>query len=201
MRLQAIPHLKRAIELDPDFAMALATLSGVYANTNQTALAPELSRRAFELRDRVSERERFFISWRYYRDATQDWDQAFELARTWTTTYPREVMAFNSRGAVFRVFGQFDQAIESFRTASRLDPSFAVPIENLAATLISANRLDEATEAIGRATALRPDLVSLRRLAYLVAFLKGDAPGMAREVEAAQRLKNADLALDWDARA
>src|SRR5262249_27493189 len=74
-RLEAIPHLKRAIEIDPDFAMALAMLSGVYANTNQTALAPELSRRAFALQDRVSERERFFISWRYYRDAAQAWEK------------------------------------------------------------------------------------------------------------------------------
>src|SRR5262245_28805125 len=70
-RLEAIPHLKRAIELDPDFAMALALLSGVFANTNQTALASHLAQRAFELQDRVSERERFFISWRYQRDAAQ----------------------------------------------------------------------------------------------------------------------------------
>ena len=83
-RLEAIPHLKRAIELDPDFAMALALLSGVYANTDQTALAPEQSRRAFALQDRVSERERFFISWRYYRDAAQAWDKALELAQSWT---------------------------------------------------------------------------------------------------------------------
>jgi eukaryotic-like serine/threonine-protein kinase len=85
-RLEAIPHLKRAIELDSNFALALALLSGVYANTNQTSLAPELSRRAFALRDRVSERERFFISWRYYRDAAQAWDKALELAQSWTAT-------------------------------------------------------------------------------------------------------------------
>ena len=95
-RLEAIPHLKRAIELDPTFAMAHALLSAVYANTGQSALAPAFSRKAFELRDRVSERERFFISWRYYRDAIQAWDKALELARSWTATYPREAFAFNA---------------------------------------------------------------------------------------------------------
>ena len=200
-RVGAIPHLKRAIELDPDFALAQAVLSGVYANARRTALAPEFSRKAFELRDRVSERERFFISWRYYHDATQDWDKAFELARTWTATYPREVFAFNSLGASHQVFARHDQAIDAFRTAARLDPSFAVPIENLASTLIMVNRLDEATAAIAEATALRPDLVSLRRLAYLVAFIKDDAAGMTRELAAARQLKDVVLASDWDARA
>src|SRR5512138_66620 len=98
-RLESIPQLKRAIELDPTFAMAHAQLSAVYANTGQSALAPTYSKRAFELRDRVSERERFFISWRYYRDAVQAWDKALELTRSWTATYPREVTAFNSLGA------------------------------------------------------------------------------------------------------
>src|SRR6185503_15223174 len=83
LRLAAIPHLKRAIALDPNFALALAMLSGVYANTSQQALAPEFTQRAFDLRDRVSERERFFISWRYFRDATQDGDGALELAKEW----------------------------------------------------------------------------------------------------------------------
>ena len=110
-RLEAIPHLKRAIELDPTFAMAHALLSGVYANTGQSALAPAYSRRAFELRDRVSERERFFISWRYYRDAIQAWDKALELAQSWTATYPREAFAFNSLGSAFIRLGQFEQSV------------------------------------------------------------------------------------------
>ena len=70
---------QRAIELDPNFAMAQALLSGVYANTGRSAEAPSFSRKAFELRDRVSERERFFISWRYYLDAEQAWDKALDL--------------------------------------------------------------------------------------------------------------------------
>ncbi|MES1256323.1 MAG: serine/threonine-protein kinase, partial [Acidobacteriota bacterium] len=110
-RLESLPHLKRAIELDPTFAMAHAQLSAVYANTGQSALAPEFSRKAFELRARVSDRERFFISWRYYRDALQAWDKALDLARSWTATYPREAFAFNSLGSALVRLGQFEESV------------------------------------------------------------------------------------------
>src|SRR5262245_21339252 len=199
-RARAIPHPKRAIELDPDFALAQALLSGVYANAGQTALAPEFSRKAFELRDRVSERERFFISWRYYRDAAQAWDKALELAQSWTTTFPREPFAFNSLGAAHKAFAQREAAIEAFRAAAHLDPAFGAPLEYLASTLIVVNRLDEAEAAVARATTLGPDEISLRRQAYLLALMKDDAAGMARELEAARRLKDGALASDWDAR-
>jgi eukaryotic-like serine/threonine-protein kinase len=79
-RVEAVPHLQRALELDPNFAMAHALLSGVYANTGRFTEAPRYAQRAFELRDRVSERERFFISWRYLVDAEQAWDKALDLA-------------------------------------------------------------------------------------------------------------------------
>ena len=118
-QLEAIPHLKRAIELDPNFALALAQLSGTYANTWQSALAPEWSRKAFELRDRVSERERYFISWRYYRDATQAWDKALELARSWTAAYPREsirVQQRRVRGAGARAVSAGDRAASGIDT-------------------------------------------------------------------------------------
>ena len=152
LRLEAIPHLKRAIELDPDFAMAQALLSGVYANTGQRTEAPAFSRRAFELRDRVSERERFFISWRYYIDAAQAWDKALELAQAWTTTYPREAFAFNSLGIASGTFGQHEQAIAAFREAIRLDPRFVPPHGNLVGSLIALNRFPEAKASLREAS-------------------------------------------------
>ena len=150
-RLEAIPHLKRAIELDPTFAMAHAQLSAVYANTGQSALAPAHSLKAFELRDRVSDRERFFISWRYYRDAIQAWDKALELARSWTATYPREAFAFNSLGVVLIRLGQFEQSVEPLRNAILLDPRFIPAYSNLAASLLALDRLDEAKAILQQA--------------------------------------------------
>ena len=198
-RLEAIPHLKRAIELDPNFALALAQLSGVYTNTNQTALAPEFSQRAFDLRDRVSERERFFISWRYYRDATQEWDKALELARSWTTTYPREAFAFNSLGSALIRFGQYDQAIEPYRQALRLDPKFAPPYSNLAGTLMALNRFDEAKAALQDGTARGIEFAGVHRISFMLAFIDGDSVAMSRHLDASIGVRRTNAAFGWQA--
>ena len=200
-RLESIPHLKRAIELDPNFALAQAELSGVYANTGQSALAPEFSRRAFELRDRVSERERFFISWRYYRDATQQWDKGLDLARSWMAAYPREPFAFNSYGFAAWSLGQYEQAIEPLRAGIRLDPKFVALPENLGETLLALNRFDEVKKVLEDARAAQVDYIALRRVAYVLAFIENDAPAMARELKASLAKPEGPGAANWEPRA
>jgi eukaryotic-like serine/threonine-protein kinase len=199
-RLESIPQLKRAIELDPTFAMAHAQLSAVYANTYQSALAPAYSKRAFELRDRVSERERFFISWRYYRDAVQAWDRGLELARSWTAAYPREAFAFNSLGAALIRFGDFDASVEAFRQAIRLDPKFVPAYGNLAASLLALDRPTEARAVLQDAAAKQLDFAGARRLSYLLAFVQGDSATMARELEASLGAGETNAA-GWQAQA
>jgi tetratricopeptide (TPR) repeat protein len=199
-RLEAIPQLKRAIELDPTFAMAHAFLSGVYANTSQTALAPEYSRRAFELRDRVSERERFFISWRYYRDATQDWEKARELAQSWTMTYPREAFAFNGLGAVDLLLGHYEQSVPAFRESIRLDPQFIPAYGNLAAGLLATDRYGEARAVLRQAADRKLEFNGARRLSYFLAFVQGDATTMARELDASLGVAENNAAFGWQAR-
>ena len=196
-RLEAIPHLKRAIELDPTFAMAHALLSAVYANTGQSALAPEFSKRAFDLRDRVSDRERFFISWRYYRDAIQAWDKAHELARSWTATYPREAFAFNALGNALIRLGQFEQSVEPLREAIRLDPQFVPAYGNLAASLLAVNRLDDARATLKLAADRKLDFIGASRLSFLVAFVQGDTKTMERELEASIGLRQTNSAFGW----
>ncbi len=199
-RPESIPHLKRAIDLDPNFALALAQLSGTYANTGQSALAPEWSRRAFELRDRVSERERYFISWRYYRDAIQAWDQALDLARSWTAAYPRESFAFNSFGSAAQELGQPQQAIAPLRESLRLDPKFISPTPNLMAALTALNRFDEAAAVLEIARANGVEHVAMNREAYTLAFIKNDTAGMARELTAVLGTSDRLLASGWRAR-
>jgi len=199
-RIESIPQLKRAIELDPTFAMAHAQLSAVYVNTYQSALAPAYSKRAFELRDRVSERERFFISWRYYRDAVQAWDKGLELARSWTAAYPREAFAFNSLGAALIRFGDFDASVESFRQAIRLDPKFVPAYGNLAASLLALDRPTEARAVLQDAAAKQLDFAGARRLSYLLAFVQGDSATMARELEASLGAGETNAA-GWQAQA
>jgi eukaryotic-like serine/threonine-protein kinase len=199
-RLEAIPHLRRAIELDPSFAMGHALLSAVYANTQQSALAPAFSRKAFELRERVSERERFFISWRYYRDAIQAWDKALELARLWTATYPREPFAFNSVGVALQVLGEFEQSVPAFRQAIRLDPEFIPPYSNLAASLLALNQTAEARTTLQQAAARQLEFAGARRLSYFIAFVEGDAKTMERELASSVGVRETNTAFGWQGR-
>lgn len=198
-RLEAVPHLKRAIELDPTFAMAHALLSGVYANTGQSTLAPTFSRRAFELRDRVSQRERFFISWRYFRDAVQDWEKALELARTWTAAYPREAFAFNALGSALIRFGQFDESVKAFRDAIRLDPKFTPAYSNLAAALLALDDYPAARATLRDAAERQLSFIGARRLSYLLAFVEGDRATMDRELAASIGVRETNAAYGWQA--
>jgi len=196
-RLESIAHLKRALELDPHFALAMALLSGVYANTGQTALAPEWSRKAFDLRDRVSERERYFISWRYYRDATQAFDRGLDLARSWTAAYPREAFAFNSLGWSSWSLGQYQQAIGPLRESIRLDRQFIPPVSNLIATLTALNQFDAARKVLDESRVLGIEHIAIRREAYLLALIDNDTAGMTRELDAALAKPEGPMASNW----
>ena len=199
-RVESIPHLKRAIELDPDFALAHALLAGIYSNTGQSMLAPPFARRAYELRDRVSERERFIISWRYQRDATQAWDKALEIAKSWAATYPREARAFNSMGLASRQLGQFDQAVRPLREALRIDPKFAAPHSNLVAVLLGLNRWDEARSVFQQAEAAQIQWLELHRWSYLLAFVEENAANMKAHLDWALATPEAVTTLHWPAR-
>ena len=198
-RLEAIPHLRRALELDPDFALAMALLATTYANTGQTTLAPEWATKAFALRDRVSERERFFIAYRYYRDAVQDWSEALELSRTWTATYPREAFAFNALGQSLLRFGQYEQAIAPLQQAIHLDPAFEAPYANLAAVFLSLGRLTEAGEVLQRASTRHANSFPFRRMSYLLAVMHDDQAVMRRMLESSIGLGQTNAAHGWQA--
>lgn len=200
-RVEAIPHLQRALELDPNFAMAQALLSGVYANTGRSADAPRFAQRAFELRDRVSERERFFISWRYFVDSAQAWDQALDLATTWTRTYPREAFAFNSLGLASAALGQHGVGVDAFRHAIDLDRKFVPPYGNVAGSLIALNRFDDAAAALQRARASGVETNGLQRMTFLLGFVTNDRAAMDNAVAAARRTPDAASTLSWQARA
>jgi tetratricopeptide (TPR) repeat protein/predicted Ser/Thr protein kinase len=200
IEVSAIPHLQRAIELDPDFAMAQAALSGVYANTSQTALAPVYSKRAFDLRDRVSERERYFISWRYYRDALQDWAKALDLARAWTAAYPREAVAFNALGLAAELHGLRSEAEKALRRAIELDPSFIPPKGNLGDNLLRQHKVEEAKAHVEQMISSGVDYQALYRTGYLVALLQDDAAGMAKHLAAARKTRDVLDVANWEAR-
>lgn len=189
-RIEALPHLQRALELDPQFALALAFTAAVYANNGQTGLAAEFAKKAYDLRDRVSERERFFIAFRYYRDGIQDWEQALDLARSWTGAYAGEAFAFNGFGAALGRFSQYEAAIGTLREALRLDPDFPATYGNLAVMLIAANRFDEAREVLTQATERQRESSASRRMDYAFSFMQGDTARLAQLWQSWQTLSN-----------
>jgi tetratricopeptide (TPR) repeat protein len=163
--------------------------------------APRYAQHAFELRDRVSERERFFISWRYLVDAEQAWDKALDLAVSWTQTYPREAFAFNSLGLASGTLGQHERAASAFQQALALDDKLIPPYGNLAGSFMGLNRLEEATEALKLARTNGITTNAIQRTTYLVGYLTNDRTAMDSAVTMARGTPGAASATTWEARA
>ncbi len=119
---KAVPHLQRAIELDPNFAMAYATLGVVYGNLSRTKQQQENLSKAFELKDRASEREKLYISAHYYSEGTGELDKAVAIYEQWKQTYPRETVPWDNLALLYRVAGQPEKALANASEAMRLDP-------------------------------------------------------------------------------
>jgi eukaryotic-like serine/threonine-protein kinase len=172
--LEAIPFYRRAIELDPNFALAHARLAVVYSNNGQLDRANEASQRAFELRDRVSERERFYITEKYYSNVTGEIDRRIETLELWKRTYPNDATPRNNLAVTFLFIGQYERAIEEAREAMRLNPNLATPASNLSGAFMSLNRYDEARQVLEQALAQRPNAPVYHRDLYGLAFVRGD---------------------------
>jgi serine/threonine protein kinase/tetratricopeptide (TPR) repeat protein len=181
--LEAIPFLKRATEIDPNFALAYARMASMYYNSRQSDLAAEASQKAFELRDRVSERERLYISAGYYDNVTGELEKYLETLELWKRTYPRDASPPNNLAVKYNELGLFDKAVEAAREAIRLNPSSASGYSLLAAAFVGLNRFDEAKEIIGQAQAQKLETTAMRRILYRIAFVQGDATTMKQQVE------------------
>jgi len=175
----AVPLCQRAISLDPNFAFAYATLGTAYTDLGEGALAAENLKKAYDLRDRVSEREKFLISDRYYEAVTGDLDKAAQVCELWARTYPRDSIAFNQLGNSYAVFGQLDKSLAAFREASRLSPTWAIWEGNVALNYIYLNQLDEARAIIEQAESRKVDAPFFRLFLYQIDFLQNNAVGMA----------------------
>ncbi len=132
--LEAIPFFKQATETDPNFARAYAAMSSMYYNTRQYDLAADTSRKAYELRDRVGEYERLYITQIYYDNVTGELDKYLETLELWKRTYPRESAPHNNLAVKYNELGQFDKAAEEAREAIRLNPNSASGHSLLAST-------------------------------------------------------------------
>jgi len=178
----AVPLLERAVRLDPNFAMAYGVLGVSYHNLGENTLAAENTAKAYELRERVSEREKLMIESFYYQYSTGDLEKARQAHELWAQAYPQDSIAPTDLSFMYQVLGQYDKALVEAREAVRLDPAIGVNYENLAVSYLSLNRLEETRAAAEEAQAKKVDTPVVHFVLYQLAFLKNDAEGMAQQV-------------------
>jgi len=180
--LEAIPFYKRAVELDPNFAIAYAALAVTYGSAQEHALAAESSQKAFQLRERASERERFYISARYYMDVLRDSDKTIEVQELWKHTYPRDFVPRTNLSARYSAIGHYEKAVEEAHESIRLNPDAGVGYAALAVSYIGLGRYAEARAALRQALERKLQPPQYRYMLYSIAFLEGDAAAMEEQV-------------------
>jgi len=180
----AVPLFQRAIELDPNFVMAYARLATVYSNLGRRAPSREMAAKAFELRDRVSEKERLYVSARYYASNSEA-DKEMETLELWVRTYPRDYVPRNNLGVNYLQNGQLEKALVQLQEASKLNPSAVLPRQNIALSFMGLGRLKEAKETCQSVTSGGPENLCPNIL-FQVAFLETDVTAMNRYAEGAR---------------
>ena len=181
----SMPFYKRAVALDPNFAMAYRALSAGYSDLGELGRATEYARKAYELREKASERERFTIEGTYYLYATGELEkaaQAFELCRQ---IYPKDDTSYVYLAAISGYLGNWQKVFQECQEALSLGPNDVVNYANLGLAYTNLNRLDEADAVYKQAKERKLEHEFLFQELYLLGFLKGDAARMAQSVAAA----------------
>jgi tetratricopeptide (TPR) repeat protein len=180
---ESIPLFQHAIELDPNFALAYARLAAIYGNLGEEDRSVEVARKAFDLRERVSERERYYIAGHYYW-ASGDIEKVMENLELAIRAYPNDSSAFGNLAWEYNLnYGQFEKAIPLANEASRLEPVAPFGYFNAALPYMALNRPEEARSILQRAVDVKADNMFIHSLLYDLAFLNGDADGMQRQVK------------------
>jgi|KBSSwiStaDraftv2_1062776.scaffolds.fasta_scaffold11100_4 eukaryotic-like serine/threonine-protein kinase len=181
--LGAIPFYKRAIELDPNFAVAYARVGQSYANSGQVDLAIQNTRQAFERRERTSEPEKLYISTHYYDIVTGEADKAIEAYQLWKRTYPRDSIPTNNLASSYAAVGKFDQALVEAQETMRLAPNEALSFQNVGGDYLGLNRFAEAKAVREKQVAANLDAVLDHADLYVIAYFEGDTAAMQRQVD------------------
>jgi tetratricopeptide (TPR) repeat protein len=191
----AVSLLQRAIELDPKFAMAYASLGRICGDLWEPDLAAESIRKAYELRDRLSDPERFFITLSYHIQVTGNLEEAQRAGELWQKTYPRALDAFTlTSSGVYLPVGSFQKSLEACKRAIEIDPNFFPGPVNLAWTYLALEIYGEAEKTVQQAAERKLVVPDLLILPYFLAFYKGDRAGMER---AAARARKSPGGADW----
>jgi serine/threonine protein kinase/tetratricopeptide (TPR) repeat protein len=186
----AIPFFRRAVEIDPKFALAYAHLGLKYSSIGESVLSAENTTQAWQLRDRVSDREKFFIDFTYNREVTGNLEKAYQTLELWRQTYPRRGENPNPHdlfgGLSASGTGRFERAIEAAQEGIAADPDFVIKHANLALSYFFTDRFPEAENTLQRASERKLETPELLVLRYNIAVLQGDRDKMDRIVALAK---------------
>ncbi len=183
--LAAIPRFKRAIELDPEFALAYGVLTIEYSNLGESRIVADYARRAYALRDRVSEPESYFIRARYGKSGSGNIDMAVQASQAWIQAYPRmPVPHILLAGSIYPVIGEHNRAREHALAAIRMTPGNPIPYALLMDNDIALNQFDAARAAHAQARKLNLHSLMFAIDLYQLAFLQHDATGMSQQLAA-----------------
>ena len=196
---EAIPFYKRAIELDPNFALAYSALGASYFNLNQADLAAENATRAYELRGPGERAREIRISTTYYHAVTGDLEKATKEYELWSKSSPRDSTPPLNLGVVYQQLGQYDKAVVETQESLRLAPT-TTGYGNLAVEYIALDRLDDAEKVLRQSQAKGFDGLYIREGLYLLAFRRGDSKGLEQQLAwAAGRVGDEDTMLSGQA--
>ena len=191
----SVPLYQRAVEIDPHFAMAYAMLGRVYGDVGESALSAENTTKAWQLRDRTTGWERFFIAASYDMQVTGNLERAQQTCEGWAQTYPRDTRPYGFlSGAIYPVQGRYDQAIEKSRKMIEFDPDFVFGYNLLALADIATGDLEDAQRTLHAADQHKLNIPDLFVDRYQIAFLKNDQNGMDRVASQTPRESGAE---DW----
>ena len=195
----AIPFLRRAIEIDPNFASAYAALGRMYGDIGETVLSAQNLGKAYELRNHTSDQEKFFISVNYDLQAMGNLEKAEQTCELWKKTYPRAWLPHALlSGAVYTAVGKYEKSAEEGRLAVGIDPDFSIGYANLAMSYMALERLPDAESTLQKAFGRKLEIPDFFVLRYVIAFLKGDKAGLERVAAEAQEKPGVD---EWMANA
>jgi eukaryotic-like serine/threonine-protein kinase len=179
----AIPFYRRAIELDPDFALAYAWLGVAYTTLGESSVASGYTRKAYDLRERTSEPEKYFISAVFYKEVTGNLEKAQQSCKFWEQDYPRSEMPHTYlTGAIYPAIGQYGKAAEEAREAIALKPDLPIAYAFLMFADTALLRFDEAKAAFEQARQLKLYSPLYTPALYQLAFLQNDGAKMAQQV-------------------
>jgi eukaryotic-like serine/threonine-protein kinase len=179
---EGLPYLKRAVELDPKFALAYSALGTVYGNLGETGLSVESLSKAYELSDRVSERERLSIVGAYYQDVTGEVEKAIPIYEQWKRSYPSDATPRTNLGNIYGSLGRYEDALAQHREALHAEPNSVLIHVNLALVYVDLNRLDEAKATVEDAFTRKLDHAALHGLLMQIAEMRGDAATVQQQM-------------------